>query len=81
METHNKQKNKNPVLPHTYIFLNASLFFFKPGNDLDMGAEVSKEELVCPALYCCHYTIQNLSFVISDFEDFSNPCSFPNLFV
>lgn len=32
---------------------------FKLGNDLDMGAEVSKEELVCSALHCCHYMIQS----------------------
>lgn len=81
METHNKQINKNPILPQIYIILNASLFFFKLGNDLDMGAEVSKEELVCPALYCCHYMIQSLSFAISEFEDFSKLCSFLNLFV
>lgn len=81
METHNKQINKNPILPQIYTILNVSLFFFKLGNDSDMGAEVSKEELACPALYCCHYMIQSLSFAISEFEDFSNPYSFLNLFV
>ena len=59
METHNKQINKNPTLPQIYIILNVSLFFLKLGNGLDMGAEASKEELVCPTLYCCHYMIQS----------------------
>lgn len=43
---HNRQINENPIPPKIHIFKNMSLFFLKPGKELGMVVEVTKEELV-----------------------------------